>query len=85
MDINPFDGRASLNTRPFFERGKHHKHCAGHLVLRLSSPVLGILSALYGDANRPTSKCAHDAPHSRTHPEGSMLGPGAVLEKKPGL
>ena len=45
-------------------------------LLAAGAPALGIHSALDGDANRPISRCAHGAPHSRTHPEGSMLGAG---------
>ena len=50
-------------------------------LLAAGAPVLGILSALDGDANRLISRCAHDAPHTRTHPEGSMLGLGAAVRK----
>ena len=50
-------------------------------LLAAGAPALGIISELDGDANRPISRCAHDAPHSRTHPEGSMLGPGAAARK----
>ena len=50
-------------------------------LLAAGAPALGILSALDGDASRLISRCVHDAPHTRTHAEGSMLGPGAAARK----
>ena len=49
---------------------------AAVLLLATGAPALGILSALDCDANRAISRCAHAAPHSRTHPRAACWGPG---------